>query len=75
MSTDQRCTYIYQHRCWAPIEAHRGDTYAAQHDYQDGHSIGEPHRYSVVCDICGERGNVVLSIEPRAFALSDGAIR
>ncbi len=58
-----QCSYIYHQRCWAPEEAHRGDALA--HDYMEGHAYGEAHRYAIVCDVCGEHGTVVLTIEPR----------
>jgi len=31
----------------------------------DEHEPGDSHRYRVVCEVCGQRGQVVVSVEPQ----------
>jgi hypothetical protein len=33
--------------------------------YTGLHKQGEPHRYRIECEVCGERGTVQLAIEPQ----------
>jgi len=40
--------------------------------YTGLHEQGEPHRYRIECEVCGERGTVQLTIEPQ---VADGRFR
>ena len=37
----------------------------------DRHAPGESHRYRIECEVCGERGQIVLSVEPQRTPEAD----